>query len=106
MSAYKDALHITVRESAARVALASELLASGTGVVVLDNLLALRPEAGRIICEVIANGIASSKYAAAVEAAQALLKRSTLFKSVAGKALTWLVVDDYGMGVSVVAHGS
>ncbi len=101
MSAYKDALHIAVQESDRRALLASELLSSGRGVVVLDGTLALRPEPDRILCEVIATPVSLAKYRGAVEAAQALLKRSTIFKDIS-KPLSWLVVDDYGMGTVVL----
>ena len=106
MSAYEDALHITAGEIGPRALLASEVLSTRSGVVVLDNVLALRPEPDRIFCEVIAEAGSPHNYQAAVEAAQSLLKSSTLFNSVSGKALCWLVVDDYGMGVGVLWDGS
>ena len=59
MSAYKDALRLSSTERGARLTAAAELLAERKAVVVLDNTLALRPDAHRILCEVIASdGIA------------------------------------------------
>ena len=106
MGSYKDDLHIHVDESGPRFTLACELLSSGRGVVVLDNTLALRPEPNRILCEVIAESATPASFPVAVQAAQSLLERSTIPNILAGKALSWLVVDDYGMGVHVLWHGS
>jgi hypothetical protein len=106
MSAYKDALHVTASETGPRALLASEILSTLGGVVVLDSMLALRPEPDRILCEVIAQPGSPANYQAAVQAAQSHLKDSTLFSAVSGKVLSWLVVDDYGTGVGVLWHGS
>lgn len=99
MSAYKDALHISANETGGRVELAAELLSSGRGVVVLNHLLALRPVASGLVCEVMGhNGRNPHHYKAEVESAQALLANSSLASATAGKKLSWLVVEDYGMG--------
>jgi len=107
MSAYKNALHVSTTETGPRAQLASELLRSGEQVVVLENVLALRAERDSILCEVIVSpGSSPSSYSSAVASAQALLNNSTLFNAVSGKCFTWLVVDDYGTGTSVLWHGS
>jgi hypothetical protein len=97
MSAYKGDLHIRSDESGGRLALARELLATGQGVVVLDGILALRPDGGGILCEVIADG-SESDFASEVAGAQDLLARSTLDLHAISRKLQWLVVDDYGTG--------
>jgi hypothetical protein len=56
MSAYKHALHLSSTERGPKLQLATELLAEGKEVVVLDGTLALRPEADKILCEVISAG--------------------------------------------------
>jgi len=106
MGAYKDALHVTAEEVGARAALAMDVLANRRGVVVLDGVLALRPESNHIACEVIASRSTSGQYRLAIEEAQSLLKRSTISNAVSGIKLVWVVVEDYGMGVGVLAHGS
>ena len=100
-------MHVSATEVGQRAQLASELLRSGEEVVVLDNVLALRAERGGILCEVIVSpGSNPSSYPSAVASAQALLSNSTLSNTILGKRLTWLVVDDYGMGTSVLWRGS
>ena len=44
MSAYKNDLHITSRDSDERIKLASDVLTNGTGVVVIDGAIALSPK--------------------------------------------------------------
>ena len=106
MGAYKDALYITAEETGPRASLAVDVLTTCRGVVVLDGLLALRPEADHITCEVIASRATPGRYRAAIEDAQSLLNRSTIFNAVSGATLLWVVVEDYGMGVGILAHGS
>ena len=75
---------------------AAELLAERKAVVVLDNTLALRPDAHRILCEVIASdGIAPEEQ---VEMAKRLLQASTLGSVVSQDRHQWIVVRDYGTG--------
>ena len=96
MSAYRDALHISSAENGARLQLAIELLASHGSVVVLDELLALRPDRDTILCEVIASGNLAPQ--AQVQNAKRLLESSPLGSSIRGKRCNWLVVEDYGTG--------
>lgn len=105
MSAYKDALHITVEQVGSRLALAQELLATGEGVVVLNSVLALRPSGPEFLAEVIATQ-SGRDFAEQVEAAKSLLAQSTLAASVNNHKLSWLVVDDYGMGTAELWHPS
>ena len=106
MGAYKNDLHIGVDETGPRYDLACELLSTGRGVVVLNGTLALRPEPSRVLCEVIADSVSPAKFPVMVQAAQSLLERSTIGNTLAGKVLSWLLVEDYGMGVHVLWHGS
>ena len=96
MSAYKHALHLSSTERGPRLQLAGELLAEGREVVVLDDVLALRPESEKILCEVIAVG--SVAHQAQVESAKRLLNASTLGSFVDSQRCRWLVVEDYGTG--------
>ena len=96
MSAYKDSLRLSSTECGARLAAAAELLAERKAVVVLDNTLALRPDADRILCEVIASdGIPPEEQ---VEAAKRLLQASTLGSMINQERHQWIVVHDYGTG--------
>jgi hypothetical protein len=106
MSAYKDALRIAFDETGPRALLAAELLSTGRGIVVLDSVPALRAEADRILCEVIATPSNPANYQAAVAAARSRFSSSSLSNSIAGKPLCWRVVDDYGTGIGVLWHGS
>jgi len=96
MSAYKDALHISSAERGARLQLAVTLLAGQGPVVVLDDLLALRPDRDAILCEVIASGSLAPQ--AQVQNAKRLLQFSTLGGSIEGRQCHWLLVEDYGTG--------
>src|SRR5688572_23655630 len=101
MSAYKDALHVDATESGDRIKLAAELLASGSGVVVLNRVLALRPNKGEVLCEVICQPSQDPvQYQAAVQSAKALLAASSLSNVAAAKKQSWLAVDDYGTGTA------
>ena len=96
MSAFKDALHLTSVEQGRRLQLAAELLADGRAVVVLDNTIALRPGADKILCEVISAGSVAPE--TQVENGKRLLQASTLGDLVDTRRCEWLVVEDYGMG--------
>jgi len=96
MSAYKDALHISDVETGQRLQLAIDLLLNGKGVVVIDDLLALRPFSGQILCEVISQGFATPQVQ--IENAKKLLHESSIGDSLQGQQLQWLVVEDYGTG--------
>ena len=96
MSAYKHALHLSSTERGPRLQLAAELLAEGREVVVLDGVLALRPESDKILCEVISAGSVPPQ--TQVESAKRLLQASTLGGLVDSQRCRWLVVEDYGTG--------
>jgi hypothetical protein len=96
MSAYKDALHISVKEAGQRLQLAIDLLLSGEGVVVIDNLLALRPHKGQILCEVISQGTTPPQDQ--IKNAKAFLQESSISEYLPCNKLQWLVVEDYGTG--------
>jgi hypothetical protein len=96
MSAYKDALHLTSADQGPRLALAAEILAEGSGVVVLDGVLALRYASDKIQCEVISSGATPPDIQ--VEAAKRLLQMATLRRVVDSDKCEWLLVDDYGTG--------
>ena len=99
MSAYRDALHISLAEAGPRLALAADLLAQSTAVVVLADRLALRPFDDRILCEVIsASAIDERTYESEVSEAEHMLSQSTLKDLLPGRPLEWLVVADYGSG--------
>jgi hypothetical protein len=105
MSAYKNALHVNADDHGQRMRLAEELLNRGE-TVVLDEELALRPVSDGLLCEVIASSGTDRKdlerVNRAIKRGKALLRSSQLGELVAGRKLTWLVVDDYGMGTRVL----
>ena len=107
MSAYKNDLHIRANESGRRAQLAAELVLSGHGVVVIEDALALRPNDGELLCEVISrSSLDVASYKAVVENAKALLASSSLAAVTSSKKLSWLVVEDYGTGTLELWHAS
>ena len=110
MSAYRDALHIEIDASKARIDLASSLLRRNEGVVVLSQQIALRPEPHRILCEVIEDSVDSRRspqeYESLVEAAREFLNGSPLGPAVAKRRLEWVVVADTGTGTVELWHAS
>jgi hypothetical protein len=107
MSAYKSDLHIRANESGRRAELAAGLVSEGQGVVVIEETLALRPNGGELLCEVISRpSLDVATYRAAVENAKALLASSSLAAATSSKKLSWLVVEDYGTGTLELWHAS
>ena len=107
MSAYKHDLHICAGEVGPRAELAVELIATGKGVVVVEDSLALRPNGNELLCEVIVpSPSVASRYEAAVLHARALLASSPVAAAVSGKRLAWLVVEDYGTGTTELWRAS
>jgi hypothetical protein len=97
MSAYKNDLHIEGSEEGQRLQLAVDLLRHAQGVIVIDDLLALRAGSqGIITCEVIVRGPAEPQLQ--IENAQALLNSSTIGKHLHARNLEWIAVEDYGTG--------
>jgi hypothetical protein len=110
MSAYRDALSITLEEAGSRLSLAMDLLGSRKAVVLLGERLALRPMPDRILCEVITQVPAAARTPSAhrteVESAQRMLRESTISAALKGRRLEWLVVDDYGTGTVELWHAN
>jgi len=108
MSAYKDALTIDTGASHQRLALAADLLARGTGVVVLEGTLALRPAGHELLCEVIdpmpSARRCANEYEVLVENARRFLEASKLGALLPNQPRRWLVVDDFGMGGMELWH--
>ena len=104
MSAYRDALAIDESASDQRLALAAELLAGSDGVVLLNGVVALRPTAWEILCEVIEPmGTAhrcEEEYKVLVENAGRMLASSRLAACLPHRRLRWLVVEDRGTDTS------
>ena len=100
MSAYRDALHIGIDSSAARIDLAALLLRRSEGTVVLSKRIALRPEPHRILCEVIVDSRdtreSPEEYESLVNAAREFLNASALAPAIAKRTLEWVVVADDG----------
>jgi hypothetical protein len=101
MSAYRDALHIEIDASPARMELAAALLRRNEGTVVLSERIALRSEPQHILCEVIVDArdtlSSAEEYASLVDAARELLTTSTLGRAIAKRKLEWVVVADDGV---------
>lgn len=102
MSAYRDALSIGLDASRDRVELAAEILAAGTGVVLLENHVALRPSRTALICEVIdpapLEHRCAMEYEVLLENARRTLEASPLWRRLPQMPQEWMVVEDYGSG--------
>jgi hypothetical protein len=100
MSAYKDALALDRHSPPSRVTLAAELLERCEGIVLVEGLVALRPTATAILCEVIDSAAAAHRcaeeYRVLVENAARCLEKSDLRKFLPDRPLRWVVVDEYG----------
>ena len=113
MSAYKDALAIGTGASRQRLALAAEVLANGSGVVLLDELMALRHSDSELLCEVIDRAPSAHRcaqeYEVLVENARHALEASKLSPLLPDLPRAWIVVADYGSGTVELwrapAHG-
>jgi hypothetical protein len=108
MSAYRDALVVYSDSSEQRLALAADLLKSCSGVVVLDGILALRPMADEILCEVVDPDFGvhrcEEEYKVLVENASRALATSKLAHLLPGRPLRWLVVEDTGSSTIEMWH--
>lgn len=108
MSAYKDALAIESGASEQRLALAAEILASGAGVVLLEDIVALRPSRYELLCEVIDTmptaHRCANEYEVLVENARRALEASKLAALLPDLPRSWLVVEDYGTGTVELWH--
>jgi hypothetical protein len=102
MSAYKDAVAVDASSSDQRWALAADLLVSGTEVVVLEGLVALRTTPTHLYCEVIdpmpSARRCAAEYEVLVENARRALEASRLRGLRPDLPRRWLVVEDYGTG--------
>ena len=99
MSTDINGLHISSCDSVERVDLARDILTIGTGVVAIDGAIALRPEQGKVICEVIScpsNSHFDSKNIQVL--AEALISQSGLAHVLRGAEVSWVLVEDYGSG--------
>lgn len=103
MSAYRDALVVDQASSDARVALAAKMLSSSEGVVLLEGLVALRPDTDAILCEVLdpmpSSHRCAEEFGVLIENAKRALEASKLGDRLPDKPLRWIVVDDYGTGI-------
>jgi hypothetical protein len=110
MSAYRKALQIDMDASRSRIDLAESLLRRNEGTVLLAQLIALRPEPHRIVCEVIDDSVDSRRspeeYEQLVAAAREFLTGSPLGHAVAKRTLEWVVVADTGTGTVELWHAS
>ena len=108
MSAYRDALVVTDESPDERLNLAVSLLKRGEGVVVLEGVVALRPERDHLLCEVVepmpSHRRTPDGYASLAHNAAAGLAASRLGAKLADQSLKWLVVDDYGTGTLELWH--
>ena len=108
MSAYRDALVVDDTSSEQRLDLAAQVLLRCEAVVLLDGVVALRPDAGAIICEVIDptpnSHRCAEEFQVLVENAGRQLANSRLAKRLPKRPLRWVVVDDYGTGTLELWH--
>ena len=100
MSSYKDALALDRHSPPSRVARAAELLERCEGIVLVEGLVALRPTAAAIRCEVIdptpAAHRCEEEYRVLVENAARCLEKSALRELLPNRPLRWVVVDESG----------
>jgi hypothetical protein len=100
MSAYRDALAVTSESSDECLALAAEILTSGTGVVMFEEVIALRRSRTQLICEVVdpmsAGRRCENEFEVLIENAQRKLEASRLRKFVPDLPRKWVVVEDFG----------
>lgn len=102
MSAYKNALAIDDSSSEQSISLAVELLELGDEVVLYNDVLALRLEAGNILCEIIdpypTSHRCAEEFKVLIENAQRTLADSKIGHRLQHKQFRWLVVEDNGTG--------
>ena len=110
MSAYKDALTIKDGDPDQQLKQAAELLARGTGMVVYEGILALRPAGPIIHCEVVdpmpQTHQCANEYAVMVENVRRRFESSKLSMLLPDLPRKWLVVEDQGSGITEVWHAS
>lgn len=98
MSAYSDAMTIDATSSDERLGLAAEVLADGSGIVLFDNVVALRRSPARLLCEVLdpAPGThrCASEYEVLVENARRALDSSRFKNLLPEIQRRWAVVED------------
>ena len=102
MSAYPDAIAIDADSSDERLELAAEILASGAGVVILNETISLRPTSTCLHREVVDPSPASrrceNEYEVQVENAQRMLDSSRLGELLPDLPRKWLVIEDHRNG--------
>ncbi len=88
--------------------MAAEILATGAGIVIFDETVALRPTPTCLLCEVVDPAPISrrceNEYEVMVENAQRMLDSSRLRKHLPEIPRKWLVVEDYGTGTVELWH--
>lgn len=99
MSAYKDAIIVDDYSSEQHLRFAISILEQGQGILIYNNVLALRHTSNTISCEVIDPNPNSHRceeeFKVLVENAGRDLANSKLGRLLANKTLRWLVVEDY-----------
>jgi len=101
LSAYENALIVSMKVDGARRNLALDRLLSARGIVLIGRQLALRPGRDHIKGEVILPHHATrsaQEFQVAIAGGVDLLARSPLSDIARLRRLEWLVVDDYGTG--------
>lgn len=102
MPAYPHALRVDGSASAQRLAAAATMLEHCEGIVMMPDVVALRPTPRAICCEVIdpipdAHRCAE-EFRVLIENASRALASSTLAARLPNRPLQWIVVDDRGTG--------
>jgi hypothetical protein len=108
MSAYREALAIDSDSSEERLALAVEILASATGVVMLEKTVALRRARTHLLCEVVdpmpSARRCENEFDVLIENAQRMLESSRLGERLPDLPRRWLVVEDRGTATVELWH--
>ena len=110
MSAYRDALAIDTECTDHCLDSAVEVLASGAGVVLLNNTIALCQTATHLLCEVVepttSSRLCEYEFQVLVENAQRMLDCSRLGERLPDIPRKWRIVEDCGTGTAELWRAS
>ena len=102
MTAHEDVVAVDAEASTQQLALAAEILAARSGVIILAGMVALRPTRTELLCEVIdpmpSSHRCANEYEVLVENARRALEASKLQGLLPDLPCRWSVVEECGSG--------
>ena len=102
MTSHRDVVAVDAEASAQQLALAAEILAARSGVIILAGMVALRPTRTELLCEVIdpmpSSHRCANEYEVLVENARRALEASKLQELLRDLPCRWSVVEECGSG--------